>query len=745
MAKKKGLTEDQLLALAQVELENSMGRPGGDLSEERTLAYEYYLRKPFGNEQQGLSKVINPDVAEVIDGVMPSLLRMFTLQDNLLQFDPEGPGDEEAAEQQSDYVSHQFFKRNNAFEIMFFWFFDALVMKNGYVKCHWDESIRSKTEVYDNLTDDEVLALLEDEEIEVIEHEQRVEVIKTPEGEQVELPMHRVKYRSTTKRGYNKVEPVPPEEIRISKDCNSIDPSKANAVFHVRKVMRGDLIAMEFDAEKVAALPAEADDTKQGEDRERNDRTDDQGVSGSSNDPSRDLIELAEGYIKADMDGDGIPELKQVFIAGGQLLEYDDIDRQPFHCLASSPLPHKHFGESYAEKVMDSQLVSSTLVRQILDNLYHTNNPGHGVWEQGLSDTTMSDLLTRRVGSVTTFSRPVPESYAPMTVPFTAGESFPMLEYFDRQKRNRTGITADGEGMEPERLKHIQRSVMMTSFDQNKGKIEMLARIFAETGFKTLFLHMHENILKHQQVEEILKLRDKYVRVNPQEWSERYDMTVQIGLGIGTREQNLLHLEALFETQSMVIQGGGGNVLVTAQNRHNTLKEMVKNMNYKSPELFFSPPPEGAKIPAPSDEALALQKKEQELKERQQQLDMERQQAKSAELQLKAQKQEVDAQLKLLDLKEKTAAREDKFAAENEKLRNELYELRLDVEQQIEDRQMQQEKQAAEIEHIRAQAAESRARIAKIMEEVDAQNIENAAAESGIRELVEDLDGSESE
>src|SRR3546814_4127730 len=111
-----------------------MGAPGGDIATERAKAWDFYLSKPLGNEIEGQSHVVTSDVADVVDSIMPSLLRLFTTADNLVSFDPVGPEDGEAAEQESDYVNYVFFKQNPSFEIPYTWFFDALVQKNGIVK-----------------------------------------------------------------------------------------------------------------------------------------------------------------------------------------------------------------------------------------------------------------------------------------------------------------------------------------------------------------------------------------------------------------------------------------------------------------------------------------------------------------------------------------------------------------------------------------------------------------------------------
>jgi hypothetical protein len=773
------LTEEQIVSAVNQEFEYAICSPGGEIALEQAENHDYYLSKKFGNEDDEISEVVTSDASEVVDGMMPSLLRMFTTSENLVSFDPEGPGDEDKAEQESDYCSFVFFKRNPAFEILHNGFHDALVAKIGVFKAWWDKGERVTTETYEGLTDNELYDLAADDELEIVEREEREEYIEEMGGK---VTLHDVQFRRVENTGRVTVENVPPEEYRISSDARSLDPCKARMVGHEREVTRDELLAMGFDEDIVDELPADGGATVSPMEYAREDKSDDRNDSGKSPDRSQDRMVLREAYIKIDADGDGRSELLQIFVVGTTLLSQEPADRQPFHMICPYPLPHKHVGRSAVDKVKDIQLVNSTILRQTLANLYHSNQPGHGVWEQGLGETTMDDLLTTKVGRVVTFERPVSESYAPMVVPFVADHSFKMLEYFDRQKADRTGISSDAEGLTPDSLKHVQKSVMAQSVDLSKMKVETVARVFAETGLKTLFMHIHELVLKYQQKPEIVRLRGRWVRVDPREWRQRYDMTINVGLGISTREQSMIYLDGIWEKQMQMVQGGGLNLTVKPKHIYNTAAEMVKNANYKMPEMFFQDPGD-APAPPPSNEAEELKKRELALQERQQQLDMERQQVKAAELELKTQEQQLRHQREVITLEEKAREREDKYSAANEKLRTELLEIRL--EKRDKDRDyvvreaeaaarigstraqerktnaeaaqvgkeapdpgpdpLEQAKLAAEVERTHAQTEKERAAEEKLRVETEAQRIENRAAEEGINEMLEDDDGESEE
>jgi hypothetical protein len=676
------LTDDELGALIDAEFEQAMGTDGGEISTERAKAWDYYLSKPIGNEIEGESAYVTSDVADSVDGAMTSLLKIYTTEDNLVMFDPVGPEDVDAAEQESDYANYCFFKQNPAYLILYTWFFDALVQKNGIVKSWWDESEEVTTERYQGLNDQEVAGLMEDPELEAIERDSR-EVqapVEVPGMGMVMVPqtVHDIKFRRTTKKGRVRVENVPPEEYRISSDARSLDPSKARMVGQERLIKRSDLLAMGFDAKVVEDLPAYDNLDDSPEKQARRDVSDDD--TGSPLDSSQDEILVREGYVRVDRDGDGKAELLQVFRAGGKNLEIEDADSQPFAVLSPQPLPHKHFGRAMAEKVMAGQEISSTLVRQVLMNLYHTNNPGDVIWEQAIGENTLDDLLTRRVGSHVRVTRPVGESIAPRTVPFTAGATFPMLEYFDKVKRDRTGVQSTSDSLSPEALKHVQTTALAPVMERGMAGIETIARTFAETGIKSLFLRIHELNRKHQQKAQVVRLRNKWVQVDPSDWRTRYDMTVNIGLGIGTREQNLLHLNAIWEKQQQMVGTGQMNLTVTPQNLYNTAKEFVKNAKLKGAELYFKDP--GQQMgPPPNPEQIKLQQQQQALAAQEQQIDQRRQQLDAQKAQLETQQMQLEHQRELAELKRKTDADKDKWAIEQEKLKNELLEIRLKYSQ----------------------------------------------------------------
>lgn len=701
------MDDEKLVKVINREFAESMGAPDGEISKQRVLAWERYNREPLGDEIEGGSHVVTSEVSDVVDGIMPSLLRLFTTAENVCSFDAVGPEDEALAAQEGDYVNHVFFKENDSFLILFFWMFDALLQKNGIVMAWWDESEEVTTEKYTNLTEESLPDLLDDEELEPVSRDEReVEVTDPLTGLKVAETRYDLEFRRVSKSGRVTVENVPPDEYRISSDARSPNPKRPRMRGRERLMSRSDMIDMGFDPDQVNELKSVA---HEGDEQEQKQVTTDENKDGRSDDHSQDLIRVREAYIRVDYDGDGRAELRQVFTGAGKLLVWADskepantpVDRDPFHVITPHPLPHKHFGEATAEKVIDVMETSTTLLRQVLMNLYHTNNPGHAVDERALGENTMDDLLTTRVGRTVRVDGDPNASLAPIAIPFTASATFPMLEYFDKVKRDRTGVSSDSEGLSPDSLKNIQTSVLAQSVDMSKMKIEAIARIFAETGFKTLFLHIHELLIKHQDKEKVVKLRNQWTPVNPTEWLTRQNMTVNIGLGIGTREQNLLHLDAIWAKQTEMASGGGMNLTVTPKNFYNTAAEIVKNANLKDPNMFFSDP--GQQLaPPPADEQQEFEKQQAELEARRQQLDSDRNELNHRKLELAAMEAEAKHNREMIKLEEGREERIANYELEIERLNNELIAMQDKALQSDEEFDLKKRKTEAEIDNIDA-------------------------------------------
>ena len=157
------LSKTKLLALISQEVQNSLGFYSSDLATQRKDALKYYLGEPLGNETEGRSSVVSQDLLEVVEAILPSLMRMFTQQDKIVNFEATKPEDVPYAEQISDYCNYIFTKDNEGFNILHSMFKTALLQKNGFCKVYWKKSKGQKKESYKNLTEPEYQSLLVDD------------------------------------------------------------------------------------------------------------------------------------------------------------------------------------------------------------------------------------------------------------------------------------------------------------------------------------------------------------------------------------------------------------------------------------------------------------------------------------------------------------------------------------------------------------------------------------------------------
>ena len=164
------LTDSEILARI-VQNENvAYGINDSALSNDRAEAINYYLGEPFGNEIEGRSQVVSYDVLDTIEAALPQLLKIFVAGDRVVTFDPKSPEDQEAADQESDYVNHVVMEQNDGFKVFYVWFKDALLSKNGYVKVYAEEEVETEEEEYKGLTDAQMALLVQDDNVEVLEH-----------------------------------------------------------------------------------------------------------------------------------------------------------------------------------------------------------------------------------------------------------------------------------------------------------------------------------------------------------------------------------------------------------------------------------------------------------------------------------------------------------------------------------------------------------------------------------------------
>jgi hypothetical protein len=577
------MDEQKLKVILEAEIDDSIGYVETETVEQRTKAINYYNRYEYGNEVDGRSKIVTGEVAEVVDGALPQLMRIFAGSDELGRFEPRMPGDEEFAKQATELTNYVFFSDNDGVIILHNWMKDALLQKNGIVKYWWEDSEDPTKEEYKGLNAEELTLLFADGEMELISQETE-EVGIDPMG--MPILSYNVVIKKKKEVGKVCVENVPPEEFLIAKRDKSI--KNARFVAHRTVKTRSDLIALGYPQDQVDKMPAYNDLTYTPE-RVARYSAGEMPDETQSLDFSMQEVEVFECYIRTDFDGDGIAELRKVVYAGDQIIDNEETDHIPFASICPIPMPHKFFGQSLADRAMDIQLIKSTITRQILDNLYLTNMPRVTALD---GQVNLDDLLTSSPGGVVRIKSQ--GAVQPLSVPATAAQSFPMLDYMDQVLQKRSGVTQTSQGLDPNILQNTTATAIAAMQQAGSGRIEMIARIFADTGVKDLFAGIFHLILKYQDKPRVIRLRGKYISIDPREWKNNYDVTVNVGLGTGSQDQKMAMAAMVMQKQEQILSSQGfANPLVSVGQYRNTLGKFIEAAGYKdSMEFFKEIPPE---------------------------------------------------------------------------------------------------------------------------------------------------------
>jgi len=638
---KEKMTEEELVSRIKGEITDSLGY-GDELSLQREKAMDYYYAMPFGNEVDGRSQFVDSTVMDTIEWIKPSLMRVFASGDEMVKFTPVGPEDVPMAQQATDYVNYVFTKLNPGWSILYAWFTDALLSKNGIVKVWWEENSTEEREEYFALTDDELNSLLADENVEVIEHTEDILEQDNGMGGITAEPAHDITIKRTIVHGQVRVENVPPDEFLIARESKTIEESRF--VCHRVKKTLSDLREMygDIDPADLGSEDDMGDFTTERRARYAFDNSDNFGFNSSETEEALKTYWLHENYLKTDYDGDGIAELRKVSIVGSYVLENDAVDYIPFVSITPISVPHKFFGLSVADLVMDLQLIKSTLMRNLMDNAYNQNFGRYAVLE---GQANLDDLLTQRPGGVVRVKSP--NAIMPLATPPLESYSFDMLEYLDGVRESRAGVSKMSQGLDENALKsHTTAAAVNAVTTAAQSRVELIARNFAETGVRQLMRTIYNLLQKHQDNETVMELRGDWIEVRPFSWRPALDCTVSVGLGSGNRDQQLMHLSAMIQFASETM--AGGLQVVSQKNMYNMGAELLKNMGFPNVQDFLTDPdtipPSG---PSPEEQQAQA---EVELKNKELDIKAADVQIKAQKLQLEAQNDQVEARLKSAEL-----------------------------------------------------------------------------------------------
>lgn len=687
------MTEDELAEYLDEHATRAIGHFGSEIASDQARALDYYSGMMEDvPAQEGCSSVVDSTVQVVVDNFVANIIKPFVSTDEAVRFEPRGPEDEEVAEQATDYANYVIHYDNNGFMIIHDWVKDAALQKLGVVKCYWEDKTDRRPQFVENLD---------------AQQAESVEFVDGPYMDE-ETGLFSGFIMSDYEDGCIKIENIPPEEYLVSPYARPGETPPYEAQ-RTRKY-RSDLIEMGFDPEIVATLnPADGSFEDMRTISRYRDEQHDNYRGDSPGDPSRDLIEVYHEFALIDFDGDGVSELREVIRSGQTILFNEEADcGGVFHKYTPIPMAHKVYGRAIADLVINDQRVKTVLQRQQLDNLYKTNNPRPHIPQGGerQDGSTFDDLNDNTPGAW------VREGNAPIRYEaphFFAAEAFQMQEYADREIERKTGIAKEGQSLDRNALNTQKQMTATQAALMEEGqnvRAELMARIFAETGLKSLFKGILKLLVKHQPRERVIRLRNKWVPMDPREWNADMDVSIAVGLGVGNQQEQISQAVQMLDIAERVA-GSPYASLIPEDKAHATIKRAYTALGVKNVDEYLAEPEtdeNGNPVPKPEQPSPEMIKAQADAQAQQQKLAMDEQKA-ALDIQLQREKAEAQIMLEREIAANKMQLERDKAAFEAEQAEQQRI-----FEMQMAERQFEQNAKIAQ------QKADSDAQLKKYRE-----------------------------
>ena len=643
------MDDAELQSIITQDLTDAVSYVDSDLSPTRAKGTEYYRGDLFGNEVEGNSKVVAMEVRDTVSAMLPSLMRVFFNSENVVEFTPKGPEDVKMAQQATDFANHIFQNDNSGFLTTYAIFKDALVRKCGIAKYWWEDEEKVRIEEYSGL-DDQTLEMLMQEpggEVKIVVSypdpsidEAQLTTVDPMTGAPMVMPapmVHDVQIKRITKDGRIRIMAVPPEELLLDRRARSFDD--ATIIAHRQMATMADLLAMGYDEEEIEENMSSTDLDSNDEYLARQPLSTTFGTNDAANPMMRRVLYI-EAYSRVDFDGDGIAELRKVCCMGGGYKVVRNLPASyiPFADFPCDPEPHTSPLEAMSifDITRDLQEIKSEILRNTLDSLAQSIHPRTAVVE---GQVNIDDVLNNETGAIIRMR--APGMVQPLTTPFVGQAAFPMMEYMDQIKEDRTGMSKAAMGLNADALQSSTKAAVNATINASQGRIELTARILAE-GMKKLFKGILFLTITHQDKARMVRLRNEWVSIDPRFWDATMDANINIALGNGDTNEKLQALMMIMSKQEQILQQlGPTNPLVTPQQFSNTLRKIVELSGFKDTTSYFQqipadyvPPPPQQK---PSPEEVLAQVQAESIK-----ADI---QKKAAELELKRQQMIMDDDL----------------------------------------------------------------------------------------------------
>lgn len=575
----------------------------GELSPQRAKLADLYAGKALGNEEDGRSQFIMTVVRDTVKRMMPSLMRIFVGADHACEFTPRFTENEEElqkrvklAEQQTEYITQVTINEDNrGFEVIHEWFLDALVKNIGIVKWWTDESYTTRSYKQSAMTKEQIETLDEDPEVVALSWDDDPDLPEFYTCEFVRRRMHKVQRFAC----------LPPEEYLFTRGARTTadDASLAGValfVAHRTLLTRSQLSAIgisDEDIEAYAFRDASLDHNVEEISRQSIVKPE---VSESGPVETRKALYI-EAYPYLDVDGDGIAELRRVVMLGPSymVISNEPWDERPFAVICPDPQPHTIIGLGVGDYTQDLQKVMTMVARAALDSLALSVNPRIAYVE---GEVSLEDLLNNDVGAPIRMTQP--KMVEPVLHSFVGKDAIEILmTFFEEVLENRVGVSKDTAGLNPETLQSTTAIAISSAVSAAQQHIEMIARVFAEKGYKPLMKGLLRETVKHPSPMRVIRFRGDYVAADPRAFEADLDVRVNVAIGAGLDAEKISFLADVITKQEQLLTTVGPSPMVDYPRYAKTLIKLARTRGRMDAAEFFGvPDPQWQPPPRPNAE-----------------------------------------------------------------------------------------------------------------------------------------------
>ena len=540
----------------------------------------YYADKDYyANKFPILSKtssLVSTDVADTIEWALPSLMKVFTGSDEVITVAGVTEEDDQNAEVMQSLLVYQLQRQNKFFPILYNWMKDSLITGMGIIKCYWERTEGWTPET--QKLNAEALQLLAQTGVEITN---------------VQGPDMMGDFMVTWNSPYYiknspKIENILVSEFLYSPDAKNLED--ANFVAHRKKVTMSHLRQKEKEGiyANVDMVKPDNGPTSWLSNEVEQAIGDNYTLLNKNNqEKARDEVTIYECYTKIDFNNDGILEDMIITVAGDVILraEPNYMGRHPFFSISPTKDPHRIWVKrSYAELIGELQDMKVALTRQIVQNIALTNDPKMILSEDSIN---ISDYIEGRKVIRKKPGASMGDVAMSMPVNQLSPQTFQFLEWLEGQKENRTGITRYNQGLDANSLNKTATGISAI-LGQSAQRLELIARMFAETGISELFRFMVSLNQKFVDQETVVRLTNKQLRISPDDLNGNFDLVVNAGISISTKESTIMTLQtmltALMQTQA------AGIPIVTPQNIYNLFKKWIESAGFKNYNDYVTDP-----------------------------------------------------------------------------------------------------------------------------------------------------------